>query len=283
MSVLLAILLQVGAAPSVQPVSPVPEEMWEQRRLNREAARDRIGQRDEQQSITDNRLANCVALIEINPEAARADASRWRDTAELSQKSDAAQCLGMAQVRLEQWSEAAATFIQGRDLAMPGAQQSRAQLGAMAGNAQLVLGDNAAALATLQQAQSDAESAGNAMLKGEIALDRARALVALGRNEEARTALTLARLALPSNAQAWLLSATLARRMNALAEAQKFIESAAVMAPADPEIGLEAGVIAVLAGQDEAARKSWQSVVEMAPNTSFAEVAATYLAQLGQP
>jgi len=276
MSVLLAILLQVGPAPTIQPTSPIPDEIWEQRRLNREAAR----QREEQGNITDNRLAICVALIEVNPEAARADASRWLETAKLDQKADAAQCQGMALVELGRWEEAAETFINGRDLTTPNAQQSRAQLGAMAGNAQLVLGQTDAALVTLDLAHADAGSAGNEVLKGEIALDQARALVALGREVEARDALTLARLALPPNAQGWLLSATLARRMDALDDAQRFIEQAALLSPTDPEIGLEAGVIAVLSGRDDAARKSWSSVVETAPDTPFAQVAAEYLAQL---
>jgi len=276
MSVLLAILLQVGPAPTIQPTSPIPDEIWEQRRLNREAAR----QREEQGNITGNRLAICVALIEVNPEAARADASRWLETAKLDQKADAAQCQGMALVELGRWEEAAETFINGRDLTTPNAQQSRAQLGAMAGNAQLVLGQTDAALVTLDLAHADAGSAGNEVLKGEIALDQARALVALGREVEARDALTLARLALPPNAQGWLLSATLARRMDALDDAQRFIEQAALLSPTDPEIGLEAGVIAVLSGRDDAARKSWSSVVETAPDTPFAQVAAEYLAQL---
>lgn len=276
MSVLLAILLQVGAAPTVQPASPIPDELWEQRRLNREASRAS----EEKGKITDNRLANCVALIEINPETARADASRWLGTAALDQKADAAQCLGMALTELGRWDEAAATFVKGRDLAVPGAQKARAQLGAMAGNAQLALGDAASALATLDQAQVDANGAENELLKGEIALDRARALVASDRQTEARDALTLARTALPYNPQSWLLSATLARRLGMLDEAQRFIEEAALLVPTDPEIGLEAGVIAILSGRDDSARKSWKSVIESAPGTPFAEVATSYLAQL---
>lgn len=279
MSVLLPILLQVGAAPTVQPSSPIPDELWEQRRLNREASQ----QREQAESITDNRLANCVALIEINPEAARSDASRWFDTAELRQKSDAAQCLGMAEVQLGKWDEAIAAFTKGRDLTLPGSLGPRAQLGAMAGNAQLAAGQTAPALATLEQAQADADSAGNEVLKGEVALDRSRALVALGRSGDAQAALTMARAALPYNSQAWLLSATLARRLGALDDAQKFIEQAAQLKPTDPEIGLEAGVIAVLSGRDDAARKSWNSVIEMAPESPFAETAGSYLAQLEAP
>lgn len=279
MSVLLAILLQVGASPSPQPASPIPDELWEQRRLNRAANR----QHKDASSITDNRLANCVALTEIDPAAARSDARRWFDTADLVGKSDAAHCLGMAEVQLGEWDDAIASFTKGRDLAMPGAYKSRAQLGAMAGNAQMAQGQAATALATLELAWGDADRAGNELLKGEIALDRARALVALGRTGEAGAALTLARLVLPHSAQVWLLSATLARRLDALDDAQSFIEKAALIAPTDPEIGLEAGVIAVLAGHDEAARKSWQSVIATAPGSPFALTATTYLAQLDAP
>lgn len=265
------------------PTSSIPDELWEQRRLNREAAQETARQRRQQDGVTNNRLANCIALIEINAEAARSDASRWFDTAKLDQKSDAAQCLGMALVELGRWDEAVTAFTNGRDLTMPGAQKSRAQLGAMAGNAQLTLGETATALATLERAQADADSAGNEVLKGEIALDRARALVILGREGEAQDVLTLARTALPYNAQGWLLSATLARRLDALDDAQRYIEEAALLAPTDPEIGLEAGVIAILAGRDEAARKSWNSVIETAPNSPFAKVATNYLAQLNVP
>ena len=111
-------------------------------------------------------------------------------------------------------------------------------------------------------------------------MDRARALVALGRLDEAAAALAEARAADPGDAQVWLLSATLSRRTGKLAEAQSQIETAANLLPVDTEIGLEAGRIAILAGQEEAARKSWQSVVEAAPESPAADTARSYLAQL---
>jgi hypothetical protein len=40
-------------------------------------------------------------------------------------------------------------------------------------------------------------------------------------------------------------------------------------------------VIAVLAGRDDAARRSWQSVLTAAPDSSEAATAKVYLAQLG--
>ena len=53
-------------------------------------------------------------------------------------------------------------------------------------------------------------------------------------------------------------------------------------APTDPEIGLEAGVIAMLDGREPAARKAWQSVMLVAPGSKAADTANGYLAQLGE-
>jgi Flp pilus assembly protein TadD len=151
----------------------------------------------------------------------------------------------------------------------------------MAGNAALAAGKPDMALGLLDQAAQDAGGGEDRATTGDIALDRARALVALKRLPEAVSALVEARAATPNNAQAWLLSATLSRRMGKLADAQAQIATAAELLPVDPEIGLEAGVIAVLSGRDEAARKSWESVVKAAPGSAQAESAKVYLAQLG--
>lgn len=81
----------------------------------------------------------------------------------------------------------------------------------------------------------------------------------------------------------WLLSATLSRRLNRLTEAQTQIEKAAELRPTDPAIALEAGLIAVFAGRIDAARKSWRSVIAIAPNSDSAGTARGYLAQLDPP
>ena len=65
-----------------------------------------------------------------------------------------------------------------------------------------------------------------------------------------------------------------------LAAAQAQIATAAELAPRDPEVGLEAGVIAMLAGNEAAARKSWQSAIATAPASEAAATAKGYLAQL---
>jgi hypothetical protein len=161
----------------------------------------------------------------------------------------------------------------------------RAQLGGMAGNAALAQGAGARALPLLVAARGDAVSGARPLLAGGIAMDLARAYVALGRQTEAQEALTQARTSLPDEPQVWLLSATLARRLGQLAEAQKFIENAANLAPRShalsPDIGVEAGVIAMLGGREEAARKSWASVVAAAPGSEAGQRASAYLAQIG--
>jgi Flp pilus assembly protein TadD len=153
----------------------------------------------------------------------------------------------------------------------------------MAGNASLAKGAPNLALGDFDKARADALAVGDKQLAGDIQVDRSRALVALGREDEARMALDEARNTSPQNAEAWLLSATLYRRQGNLIEAQAKIEQAALLAPSDPEIGLEAGVVAVLGGREDAARRSWQSVQTIAPGTPAAETAAGYLAQLDKP
>ena len=159
--------------------------------------------------------------------------------------------------------------------------RARARFSMMAGNAALAGGDSEGAVALLEQAASEARSAAAAPLQALAAIDRARALVALDRQDEAMSALDEATMLVPESSEAWLLKATLLRRMNQLDAAQVAIETAAKLAPASPDICLEAGVIAVLAGRDGAARASWQSVIDLSADSPAAKQAKDYLIQLG--
>lgn len=229
-----------------------------------------------------SRGKECQAQVDDDADEAADQAREWlaSGSATPTERAEANLCLGLAQSRLGDWSEAEAAFLAGRDAA--GANRMlRARLGAMAGNAALAAGANDRALAALDGARADAAGVADAGLSAGIAIDRARALVALKRPDEADPALAEARTAAPDNAEAWLLSATLSRRQGRLAEAQERILRAAELLPVDPAIGLEAGVIAMLSGHEDAARKSWQSVVTAAPESTEAETAKGYLAQLG--
>jgi tetratricopeptide (TPR) repeat protein len=260
-------------------VSPLPPEVIERKEQERRRPPAEVPLDVKALPKPQSELDRCLAAVAADPLQAVDEAQAWLEQAKGVPAAQAGLCLGVALGRLERWSEAEAAFRSAREMATDDLEKAR--LGSMAGNAALAGGDAAAALSALDAAHADAMKAADRPLAGDIAIDRARALVALGRNEDAAAALTEARATLPRNPQAWLLSATLSRRMGKLAEAQAEIEKAAELLPVDPDIGLEAGVIAVLSGHEEAARKSWQSAIDAAPKSDAAATARGYLAQLG--
>jgi tetratricopeptide (TPR) repeat protein len=227
------------------------------------------------------RLTLCLEQARTDPATAIDTAGLWLKEAHDTGRALPQQCLGQAYVSLLRWDAAQAAFLAARDAALAGDHAVRARLGAMAGNAALAGNDFAAALADLDAAASEAGQAGDNPLAGSILSDKARALVGLKRDAEAAAALQQARQDAPQDAEVWLLSATLSRRLGDLKSAQAQIETAGALAPKDPAVGLEAGVIAELAGNDAAARKSWNSVVALGPDTPEAQAAKGYLAETG--
>lgn len=284
MSPLLVLLLQVGPMPTTEPISPIPDELYEQR----ERTRARQNAYVEVLPPT-SRLAQCLTRTRQDPGGAESEAEAWLAAASGGERGHAAQCLGVAQAQLGQQSAAAETFLLARDATPRGDHRARALRGGLAGGALLAQGDPAGALALLDVARTDAQATGGEAalgqdaILGQIAIDRAIALVALDRLDEAGAALDTARAALPDSAQAWLLSATLSRRLGNLDEAQARIERAAILAPLDAAVGLEAGVIAAMSGRDDAARKSWRSVIDAEPGSDAAATAQAYLDQLDTP
>lgn len=280
-------MVSPGAAPSLNlPEIDRPSEAARRRHAHGESSAAPV---PAPASASANRLSACLSQAASAPLDAIDTAQDWLKQAQGSAQAAPQLCLGSAYAGLERWAEAEQAFIAGRDLAAANDRLLRARLGAMAGNAILAstasntAGAKAAserALATLDTARTEAMAGEDNRLQAGIAIDRARALVIQNRTLEAASALADARRAEPDNALAWLLSATLSRRANALADAQAQIETAATLAPRDPEIGLEAGVIAALGGREEAARKSWQSVIAAAPESEPAGRAKAYLAQL---
>ncbi len=226
------------------------------------------------------RLETCLSQARQDPATAITVASEWAGEVSGPDASNPQQCLGYAYMSLLRWQAAEEAFLAARTARAANDVGARARLASMAGNAALAEERHEAALADFDLAIADARSAGNVQLAGEAMSDRARALVGLDRDDEARAELERAQVEIPQDAEVWLLSATLARRQDDLTAAQSQIATAARLAPQLPAIGLEAGLIAALSGNDDAARKSWQSVVELAPNTPEALAASDYLAQL---
>lgn len=275
MPLLLALLMQVGPFGTTPPASAPPRPP--------ETRRPAAAPGPDLPSRPRSRLEFCLDAAGGNPVDAIDDAESWRDVSQGAARAEPLLCLGTAHARLEQWAQAEEAFVAGRDTAAANDTALRAKLGAMAGNAALAQAAPERALAILDAAGVAAAATGDLRLSGEIAIDRARALVALKREDEAAGALVEARTSAADNALAWLLSATLSRRQGKLAAAQAQIATAAQLSPRDPEIGLEAGVIAMLAGNEAAARRSWESTIAAAPASEAAATARGYLAQLGEP
>lgn len=274
-SAIALLVMQVGPNPTANAFPGLPDELRERPERTVETAAP-------QTSVSSGgKLAECVTLAADDPEAASDMAQTWRETAghqlELAQS---AHCLGLALVRQEDFDGAQRAFDLAAGEVPPGAPSYQSRLAAMSGNAAMAQDKPAIAEIAFGRAVSYATEAGDTELTASVHVDRARALVALGRNDEAVTALAAARASNPANARAWLLSATLARRLERLGEAREQIAQAALLSPQDPAVGLEAGVIAALSGRDEEARRSFESVLEVAPQSNEASKARGYLEQL---
>lgn len=271
-SVALAVL-QVGPFPGQGGMPEVPEEL-----------RDRPPRSEavEQPPLTE--LANCLRQASANPALALDTAQRWREDAQTQlEMAQSAHCLGLALVQSNRMAEAREAFELAAAEAPADNRTYSARLAAMAGNAAMAQGDVEAALPLLDQAGEMALAAEDNELGADLRVDLARVLVRLNRAEDAALALAEAREADPLDPQAWLLSATLSRRLERLGEAQNQIERAATLAPRDAQVGLEAGVIAAMSGRVPDARASFHSVIDVAPDSPEAGRAKTYLEQLDTP
>ena len=270
------LLMQVGPDPTASGLPELPIDPEGRARSQRAEAAV-----PEARPAVPPRLRECLQSVRADPVAAEREALQWLGEAGGSDAALAGQCLGMAHYVRGEFAEAQAAFMDARDRIPESDPAMRARLGTLAGNAALVSNDYEGAVTALGMVVEDARTAGDTAAMGQAQIDRARALVALNRSEEAAAALTEAREALPENADAWLFSATLSRRLNRLANAQEQIERAAMLAPRSAAIGLEAGVIAATARRYEEARRSFESVVLVAPDSSEANRARAYLEQLG--
>jgi tetratricopeptide (TPR) repeat protein len=191
----------------------------------------------------------------------------------------ARECMGFAYAKAERWGPALVAFEQAADGAEKAADStSAARLWGQAGNAALAGGDAAKARTDFDAAL--AHGIPDGLAKGEIHLDRARALVVLGQGDLARKDFDAALVMAPQDPLAWLLSATLARRSNDLNVARKHIAQAVKLSPDDASVALEEGNIAILSSQDEVAKMAWQRAVKLAPDSGPGKSAAANLAQL---
>lgn len=273
-SSLLIVALQVGPNPSASNTLGVPDEL-----LNRPERTPR--ELSVEQDPAARWLAECLGMLPDQAARAHSLAQVRRNETAGETRILANHCLGLAATQLGLWDDAISAFTAARDETPAQELRAKARFGAMAGNAAFGARDLERSAAIFALAKQDATASASAPMQAVIASDLSRVLVALQRPEEALVELELSTQLLPDEAENWLLRATLLRRLDRLGEAQIAIERASQLAPKSAATGLEAGVIAVLSGRDDAARESWQSVIDLAPQSPEALTAQEYLGQLG--
>ena len=220
------------------------------------------------------RYHHCVAQVRSGGAGALADARRWQQS---GGGHLARQCAGLAEAAQGHWALAAASFEGAAREAQVARDTRVGGYWAQAGNAWLAAGEPAKARAALDAALGTGTLTG--LRRGEAQLDAARALVATGDLKSGRAMLDQALVGAAADPLAWLLSATLARRMDDLPRARKDIAEALARSADDASVQLEAGNIAAL-GQDETgARRAWQQAVRIAPDSPQGRAAATALRQ----
>jgi Tfp pilus assembly protein PilF len=183
----------------------------------------------------------------------------------------------MAYSREQRWSAAAAAFEKAATGAERAKDKQAVNYWAQAGNAWLAAGDASKARSALDAALATGTLTGLSL--GEAHLDRARAMVAGDDMENARDDIDHALSEVPTDPLAWLLSATLARRMQEVPRAKKDIAEALRLGGDDPAVQLEAGNIAALAGDEAGAKAAWHQAVTLRPDSAPGKAAAAALTQ----
>ncbi len=219
------------------------------------------------------RYRQCLTLAHDNPAQAIEQATAWRAA---GGGVPARHCLALAYATKGDDAAAAAELAAAARAAEAAHDAHAADLWGQAGNAALLAKQGPVAIADFT---SGITVAGTEPVRlAALLTDRARALVEANRTTEAKADLTRATALDPSSADGWLLLATLDRRLGDLPAAERAILEAARREPTDPDIALEAGNIAGAEGRLDLARTEWKKVVDQAPGSDAAAVAAKALA-----
>jgi tetratricopeptide (TPR) repeat protein len=215
----------------------------------------------------------CTAQVKRDAEQAVGRANEW-----LVKGGGilARQCLGLAYAELGRWAPSATAFETAAREAENAQDPNRADFWVQAGNGWLAAGDAAKALKAFDAALATTSLAGG--LRGEVHLDRARAEVALGDTAGARRDLDKAVELVPNDPMAWYLSSALALKQKDLKRAQGDIAEALKRAPEDADLLVQAGNVAGVSGETEAAKGLFQKAIAVAPNSDAAKAARAALA-----
>ncbi|HVI99748.1 MAG TPA: hypothetical protein VM657_11865 [Sphingomonas sp.] len=222
------------------------------------------------------RYHHCLETARKNPASGETEAARWKAG---GGGPAARQCLGIALSNQQRWAGAADEFEGAAQDAQLAHDPDAGSYWAQAGNAWLAAGEAVRAQRALDAAIASGTLSG--LQRGEAHLDRARALVAAGALAGARADIDAALQDASDDPLAWLLSATLARRMNDWARAKTDIGEALARSPDDANVQREAGNIAAATGDEAAAKAAWREAVRLAPDSAAGRAAGEALQQFG--
>jgi Tfp pilus assembly protein PilF len=189
-------------------------------------------------SPADAHYQSCVQMIQTDAAKALESAEQWRDE---GGGVPARTCVGLALVAQERWQAAEVAFEQAARESELRSDGHAASLWAQAGNAALAADDPSGARNDLDRALNYKDLAPD--FRSGALIDRARAAVALSDLKAARADLDTAVKLTPLDPDAWLFSATLARREGDLKRAGHEISQAARLAPQDEAIQKEQQLI----------------------------------------
>jgi len=111
----------------------------------------------------------------------------------------------------------------------------------------------------------------------ELLVDRSVVLAALRRYSDSLEDLDAAIALEPDRAEAWVLRAAALRHLDRVDQAIEAVERALGLAPDNAEGLLERGILRQLRGDARGARGDWQRVIQLAPESMAADLAAQNL------
>jgi Tfp pilus assembly protein PilF len=225
------------------------------------------------------RYKGCINAIPTNPREAEQFAVEWRAR---GGGLPARHCQALAQMQQQRYAEAAQTLVAAAQAAERDKSPFAADFWGQAGNAALLAGDTAHAIAWLGTAIAQG-SGGDPSRLAAFHVDRARAAVEQGDAAAARADLDRAMALDPKAVDAWLLSAALARRQGDIGRAALEIARASELAPDSADVMLEQGNVAAANGDLATARMVWERVGKAAPGSEAARLAARALADNPPP
>jgi tetratricopeptide (TPR) repeat protein len=212
--------------------------------------------------------ARCLDLLLVDPTGARGFARDWHMQ---GGGEGAAQCEALAQLSLGE-PDAAAEALERIAARSEAGIAARAAVFGQAAEAWRAAGkpQRAAAAASLALALTPQDA--------DLLLERAMARLALNQEAGALADLDLAVVMDADRVEAWIWRAAAQRRLEQLRPAEDSITAALRLAPRNVEALLERGILRQLRGEAEAARRDWERVLELAPDSPAADLAAQNLA-----